>query len=224
MFKNLRLGMKLGLGFGLLIVIMLGLGAVSLINMNRVSSDSEHLGNDLVPEWSMAGAVSNLQYQAGYFLNLYIMCLVRGLALPVFIFKSRKSSLGKISAGVPRLRYNGFNKWVMLPIVTVQGPSMVMLPKPSFGLTVFVAVELEKAFSEAEVSWPGDNYHECGMLIFAWMISLKGQGYKSDKPVTWSRIDQSVFMRYQNIQPDNLINPTTTLIRASRGLALPAPT
>ncbi|WP_291323279.1 methyl-accepting chemotaxis protein [Desulfonatronospira sp.] len=73
MFKNLRLGMKLGLGFGLLIVIMLGLGAVSLINMDRVSSDSEHLGNDLVPEWSMAGAVSNLQYQTGYFMNHYIM-------------------------------------------------------------------------------------------------------------------------------------------------------
>lgn len=71
MLKNMKLSVKLGGAFSLLIVIMLALGTMALVTMSRVSSQSDHLGNDLVPEWSLAGEIAELQYQAGQQITAY---------------------------------------------------------------------------------------------------------------------------------------------------------
>lgn len=69
--KNIKLGMKLGLGFGLLIIIMLALGGLAIMNMMNVSGDSDRLANEYVPEWIIAGNIAESQYQAVYNLALY---------------------------------------------------------------------------------------------------------------------------------------------------------
>ncbi len=71
MLKNMKLSVKLGGAFGLLIVIMLALGTMALVTMSRVSSQSDHLGNDLVPEWSLAADIAEQQYQAGQQITAY---------------------------------------------------------------------------------------------------------------------------------------------------------
>ncbi|MGE4553198.1 MAG: methyl-accepting chemotaxis protein, partial [Desulfovibrionaceae bacterium] len=64
MFKNLRLGIKLGLGFGLLIAIAVVLGAVAVLNMNRVRTQSAKLSEWHVPGVGMANEVERQVLQA----------------------------------------------------------------------------------------------------------------------------------------------------------------
>ncbi|MGE4505934.1 MAG: methyl-accepting chemotaxis protein [Desulfovibrionaceae bacterium] len=54
MFKNLKLGVKLGLGFGLLILIAALLGGVAVLNMMQVRGASQRLAEEYVPEVAIA--------------------------------------------------------------------------------------------------------------------------------------------------------------------------
>jgi methyl-accepting chemotaxis protein len=54
MFKNLNLGLKLGLGFGCLILIAAALGGIAIYDMLVVSEDSRQLAEEYVPEVSIA--------------------------------------------------------------------------------------------------------------------------------------------------------------------------
>ncbi|MBF0378981.1 MAG: MCP four helix bundle domain-containing protein [Desulfamplus sp.] len=66
MFSNMKLGTKIGLGFGSLIVIAMLLGGMSVVNMRGVSGESTKLANEYVPEVDVAsqisGAASRLMY------------------------------------------------------------------------------------------------------------------------------------------------------------------
>ena len=53
-FKDLKLGIKLGIGFGSLILIAVILGVMAIINMSNISTRSEHLANEYVPEVKIA--------------------------------------------------------------------------------------------------------------------------------------------------------------------------
>jgi methyl-accepting chemotaxis protein len=54
MFKNLKLGLKLGLGFGCLILIAAALGGIAIYDMLIVSEDSRQLAEEYVPEVAIA--------------------------------------------------------------------------------------------------------------------------------------------------------------------------
>ncbi|HKI80538.1 MAG TPA: chemotaxis protein, partial [Pseudodesulfovibrio sp.] len=54
MFKNLKLGLKLGIGFGCLILIAAALGGTAIYDMLVVSEDSRQLAEEYVPEVSIA--------------------------------------------------------------------------------------------------------------------------------------------------------------------------
>jgi methyl-accepting chemotaxis protein len=54
MFKNLNLGLKLGLGFGCLILIAAALGGMAIYDMLAVSEDSRQLAEEYVPEVAIA--------------------------------------------------------------------------------------------------------------------------------------------------------------------------
>jgi methyl-accepting chemotaxis protein len=73
MFKNLRLGAKLGLGFGILLFILCALGATSFIAMNDAKTGSDKLDRMYVPE---VGAAMKVQQSA-----LTTMYAMRGFAL-----------------------------------------------------------------------------------------------------------------------------------------------
>ncbi len=53
--KNLKLGMKMALGFGILIVIAMTLGGMAVWNMKSVETASTRLSNQYVPEVELAG-------------------------------------------------------------------------------------------------------------------------------------------------------------------------
>jgi methyl-accepting chemotaxis protein len=56
--KNMKLGMKIGLGFGVVIAIALLLGAIAVWNMRSVSGLADKLDTQLVPESGLADSIA----------------------------------------------------------------------------------------------------------------------------------------------------------------------
>ncbi|AQT68191.1 Dipeptide chemoreceptor protein [Anaerohalosphaera lusitana] len=71
MFKNLKLGAKIGLGFALLIVIACLLGGVAVYNMKRVGTSSEMLAQEYVPEVKMANELERNSLGTMYSMRGY---------------------------------------------------------------------------------------------------------------------------------------------------------
>ena len=74
MFKNFKLGVKISLGFGALIVIAVVLGGLAVYNMSRVETESQKLAMEYVPEVKVAvdlrGAANRTMYEMrGYGLS-----------------------------------------------------------------------------------------------------------------------------------------------------------
>ncbi len=57
MFKNLKLGMKLGIGFGFLIIIAATLGIIAIVNMNQSQAMADGLVSEYVPEVEIANRI-----------------------------------------------------------------------------------------------------------------------------------------------------------------------
>ncbi len=70
-FKNLKLGSKLGIGFGALILIAMILGAMAVVNMARISTKSNQLAKDYVPEVRVANNIERSSLQTMYAMRGY---------------------------------------------------------------------------------------------------------------------------------------------------------
>ncbi|MFW5775264.1 MAG: methyl-accepting chemotaxis protein [Chitinivibrionales bacterium] len=57
MFKNMSLGAKIGTGFGALILIAIILGTLAVWNMSRVSTETDKLANEFIPEVDISGQI-----------------------------------------------------------------------------------------------------------------------------------------------------------------------
>ncbi|MHC1700082.1 MAG: methyl-accepting chemotaxis protein [Humidesulfovibrio sp.] len=68
MLKNLKLGTKIGGGFGVLILIAMLLGGVAIWNMKRVGNIADELQTEIAPEVSVA-----VQVERGALLTMYAM-------------------------------------------------------------------------------------------------------------------------------------------------------
>jgi len=55
--KNMKLGLKIGMGFGILILIACILGGLAVVNMKSVEGDSIRLASEYVPEVGMANEI-----------------------------------------------------------------------------------------------------------------------------------------------------------------------
>ncbi len=62
MFKNLKLGVRLGAAFGIMILITLILGSVAIVKMKAVDADSVKLSKEFVPEARLAGELEREMY------------------------------------------------------------------------------------------------------------------------------------------------------------------
>ena len=71
MFKNLNLGLKLGLGFGCLILIAAALGGIAIYDMLAVSEDSRQLAEEYVPEVSIANELERSALLTMYAIRGY---------------------------------------------------------------------------------------------------------------------------------------------------------
>ncbi|MBI5186425.1 MAG: methyl-accepting chemotaxis protein [Nitrospinae bacterium] len=66
MFKDMKLGTKIGSGFGALIAIMLALGSVAILKMGSVEGQSERLAFEYVPEVDLATEVQKNFLETAY--------------------------------------------------------------------------------------------------------------------------------------------------------------
>lgn len=70
-FKNLKLGAKLAVGFGVLILISMILGGMAVINMSHITTESEFLANEYVPEVKIATDLRGAANRAMYAMRGY---------------------------------------------------------------------------------------------------------------------------------------------------------
>ncbi|OVE78364.1 hypothetical protein BVX99_00110 [bacterium F16] len=67
MFAKMRLGAKIGMGFGILVVIAICLGGMAVYKMKTIESESTKLAKEYVPEVNVAsnlrGAANRLRYE-----------------------------------------------------------------------------------------------------------------------------------------------------------------
>ncbi|EPR36333.1 methyl-accepting chemotaxis sensory transducer [Desulfovibrio sp. X2] len=73
MFKDMRLGMKLGLGFGVLVLITCCLGVLAVVNMRAVRAGSERLSAEDVPEVAIANNVERTAFMTMFAMRGYSM-------------------------------------------------------------------------------------------------------------------------------------------------------
>ena len=67
----MKLGVKIGLGFGVLLAIAITLGAIAIIEMGGVKTESVALQNEYVPEVDIAGKMQRNTFQAMYAMRGY---------------------------------------------------------------------------------------------------------------------------------------------------------
>ena len=70
-WKNLKLGQKLGIGFGTLIVISGILGMIAIVNMTNISKQSTYLAKDYVPEVVVANEIERNSLLTMYAMRGY---------------------------------------------------------------------------------------------------------------------------------------------------------
>lgn len=70
-WKNLNLGAKLGVGFGMLILISVILGGLAVFNMTNISSQSKTLAKEYVPEVKLANTIERNSMETMYNMRGY---------------------------------------------------------------------------------------------------------------------------------------------------------
>ncbi|HML76701.1 MAG TPA: methyl-accepting chemotaxis protein, partial [Anaerohalosphaeraceae bacterium] len=91
MFKNMKLSLKISLGFGCLILIALGLGSLASWSMLDVKTTATHLAEELVPEVTIANEVERT--------SLHTMYDARGYA-----FTEEESYLNQATASLKQVK------------------------------------------------------------------------------------------------------------------------
>lgn len=71
MFKKLKLGVKIGGGFGLLLVLAIGLGTLAVVNMDKVETQSTMLDKEYVPEVDIANKIERSSFETMYEMRGY---------------------------------------------------------------------------------------------------------------------------------------------------------
>ncbi len=71
MIRNFKIGAKLALAFGVLLLIFAGVGALSWFNMGEVSREARSLADEYVPEMVVANRVQSTVQELMYEIRGY---------------------------------------------------------------------------------------------------------------------------------------------------------
>ncbi len=93
-FKNLNLSSKLGVGFGVLILLTFILGGLAVLNMNRVSKQSHYLSDEHVPETMIATKIERAALQTMFAMRGYAFTEEEGF------LEEGKSKLAEVKKGL----------------------------------------------------------------------------------------------------------------------------
>jgi len=70
-WKDLKLGNKLGIGFGILIAVLVLVGCLAIYNMLQIGQQSEYLGEEYVPEVRIANSLERSALRTMYAMRGY---------------------------------------------------------------------------------------------------------------------------------------------------------
>jgi methyl-accepting chemotaxis protein len=107
MFKNMKLGTKLGCGFGALVLVAVFLGSMAVWNMRGVQIQSQELASEYVPEVTLANQIERNQLQTMYHVRAYSLTeeqvsLTEGTAKLAEVAKSIEK-IGQLADRSPHL-------------------------------------------------------------------------------------------------------------------------
>ena len=69
--KNLKLGLKMGIGFGIVILLVLAIGGLAVLNMLQIQQQSNRLNDEYVPEVDLANNIERNSLQVMYNMRGY---------------------------------------------------------------------------------------------------------------------------------------------------------
>ena len=70
-WRNIRIGGKLGIGFGILILIAIALGIMAIVNMTTMRTETKYLSNEYLPEMKISNNVERSFLEAIFELRAY---------------------------------------------------------------------------------------------------------------------------------------------------------
>ena len=73
MFKNMRMAMKMAVGFGSVIVLVIVVGMFAIVNMLQISGRSTMLNDAYVPEVDVANSIERASLQTMYAMRGYAL-------------------------------------------------------------------------------------------------------------------------------------------------------
>ena len=73
MFKKMKLGTRIGCGFGLLVAITIALGGIAIWNMSEVAASADKLSDEYVPEVKVASQLGDAAQQTMYNMRGYAL-------------------------------------------------------------------------------------------------------------------------------------------------------
>ncbi len=97
-WKDLKLGAKLAIGFGLLILISMILGGLAVYNMSNVSKNSNYLADEYIPEVDLASTLERNARQTMYNMRGYSLSENEGY------LREGRNYLGKVENNIAEAR------------------------------------------------------------------------------------------------------------------------
>ena len=74
MFKNMKIGMRLGLGFGMVVLLMIAIAIIGITQLSNLSDKIESVVNDKYPKTTMAhDIIDDVNIVARAMRNILIM-------------------------------------------------------------------------------------------------------------------------------------------------------
>jgi methyl-accepting chemotaxis protein len=97
MFKNMRIGVRLGLGFGLLVLLMIVMASIAITRLSQLNDNIEMISNDRYPKTVLANtAINNINIIARTARNIVLLDNPQEIAAEHERLQTAGSNLGEV--------------------------------------------------------------------------------------------------------------------------------
>ena len=138
MFKNLKIGVRLAIGFGLVVALMIALGVVGILRVAELNGKIDYLTNDLYPKSLRTNAIINsVNEDARSVRNIILLdneqernaqkARIDELLELVRLTGARHRLAGSLS--------HGQKQWLEIGMLLAQEPLLLLVDEPAAGMT-----------------------------------------------------------------------------------------